>query len=304
MYRSLLVPLDGSSFAEQALPLAAGDLRPLGRRACTSCWFTTRSPPCRATANAALLDQSIDRCIAAAGGRVPGSRGAPARRQRRRGHDPADRRAGRPQPRGLCPRRRGSSSSSSPRMVGACSAASGSAALPTGWCASSTCRCWSCGRMPPAARRPPRCCGMIVVPLDGSPLAEAVLEPAMQLGELLGAEFILYRAVVELPPDAQLPYPAVMLIPEQTEVTSVLEQQAAAISTIWRGASRARPPRRDRGRGDDRSSGGHLDLGRAPWGRPHCPGDARPRRRYPASPRERGRQAAALGERATDRLAA
>ena len=66
----------------------------------------------------------------------------------------------------------------------------------------------------------------IVVPLDGSPLAEAVLEPATQLGGLLGAEFILYRAVVVLPP-MHLPYPAVMLVPEQTEVTSVLEQQAA-----------------------------------------------------------------------------
>jgi nucleotide-binding universal stress UspA family protein len=65
----------------------------------------------------------------------------------------------------------------------------------------------------------------ILIPLDGSPLAEAVLEPATQLGDMLGAEYTLFRAVV-LPPPLQLPYPAVMIIPEQTPVTSVLREQA------------------------------------------------------------------------------
>jgi len=65
----------------------------------------------------------------------------------------------------------------------------------------------------------------VVVPLDGSPLAESVLEPAMRFGQLLGAEFTLFRAVV-VPPPVQLPYPAVMIMPEQTPVTSVLEQEA------------------------------------------------------------------------------
>jgi len=79
----------------------------------------------------------------------------------------------------------------------------------------------------------------IVVPLDGSALAEAVLEPAVQFGELLGAEYILYRAVVALRP-APLPYPAVMLIPEPTEVTSILEQQASRYLDDVAGTLRAR----------------------------------------------------------------
>jgi len=73
---------------------------------------------------------------------------------------------------------------------------------------------------PPASRL-----RRIVIPLDGSPLAEAVLEPATRFGELLGAEFTLLRGVVR-PAPVQLPYPAVTLIPEQTEVTSALQQQA------------------------------------------------------------------------------
>jgi nucleotide-binding universal stress UspA family protein len=66
----------------------------------------------------------------------------------------------------------------------------------------------------------------IMVPLDGSPLAEAVLGPALRLGELLGAQFTLYSAVVQTPP-IQLPYPGIMVIPEQPAVTSMLERQAA-----------------------------------------------------------------------------
>jgi nucleotide-binding universal stress UspA family protein len=53
----------------------------------------------------------------------------------------------------------------------------------------------------------------ILVPLDGSPLAASMVEPAVRFGELLGAEFTLFRAVV-LPPPVWLPVPGVIMPPE------------------------------------------------------------------------------------------
>ena len=53
----------------------------------------------------------------------------------------------------------------------------------------------------------------ILVPLDGSPLAAAMVEPATRFGELLGAEFTLFRAVV-VPPPVWLPVPGIVMPPE------------------------------------------------------------------------------------------
>jgi nucleotide-binding universal stress UspA family protein len=47
--------------------------------------------------------------------------------------------------------------------------------------------------------RPPR----ILVPLDGSPLAEAALDPAGELAEALGAELLLLQVIEPLPPRAK-----------------------------------------------------------------------------------------------------
>src|SRR5262249_19392216 len=44
----------------------------------------------------------------------------------------------------------------------------------------------------------------ILVPLDGSPLAETILEPAVALGSLLEAEYLLVRVI---PPLEPLAYP-------------------------------------------------------------------------------------------------
>jgi nucleotide-binding universal stress UspA family protein len=64
---------------------------------------------------------------------------------------------------------------------------------------------------PQASRGVPSAAAMrrILIPLDGSPLAATVIEPAIRLGELLGAEFTLFRAVV-LPPPVWLPFPGVI----------------------------------------------------------------------------------------------
>ena len=64
----------------------------------------------------------------------------------------------------------------------------------------------------------------ILIPLDGSPLAATVLEPATRLGELLGAEFTLLRALVLLPP-VILPFPGV--VPPELTVTSTTQQLEA-----------------------------------------------------------------------------
>jgi nucleotide-binding universal stress UspA family protein len=65
----------------------------------------------------------------------------------------------------------------------------------------------------------------IVVPLDGSPLAEAALEPAAQFAGVLGAGLTLYRAILQAAP-LLLPYPGVAVMPEQVALTPVLEEEA------------------------------------------------------------------------------
>ncbi|MBP2647831.1 MAG: UspA domain protein [Gemmatimonadetes bacterium] len=65
----------------------------------------------------------------------------------------------------------------------------------------------------------------VLVPLDGSPLAAAMIEPATSFGELLGAEFMLYRAVV-LPPPVWLPLPGVIIPPEDAGTPTKLELEA------------------------------------------------------------------------------
>lgn len=65
----------------------------------------------------------------------------------------------------------------------------------------------------------------ILIPLDGSPLAASVLEPATSLGELLGAEFTLLRAVVLAPP-VVLPFPGVIVPPEAAGDSTKLQLEA------------------------------------------------------------------------------
>jgi nucleotide-binding universal stress UspA family protein len=65
----------------------------------------------------------------------------------------------------------------------------------------------------------------ILIPLDGSPLAATVIEPATRLGELLGAEFTLFRAVV-LPPPVWLPFPGIVVAPEAPGATTAQQLDA------------------------------------------------------------------------------
>lgn len=65
----------------------------------------------------------------------------------------------------------------------------------------------------------------ILVPLDGSPLAAAMVEPVSRFGQLLGAEFTLFRAVV-LPPLVWLPLPGVIMPPEVAGMPARLELEA------------------------------------------------------------------------------
>ena len=65
----------------------------------------------------------------------------------------------------------------------------------------------------------------VLIPLDGSPLAATVLQPATSLGELLGAEFTLFRAVVLAPP-VVLPFPGVIIPPEATATTTTQQLDA------------------------------------------------------------------------------
>jgi nucleotide-binding universal stress UspA family protein len=65
----------------------------------------------------------------------------------------------------------------------------------------------------------------ILIPLDGSPLAENVLEPAMALGKLVGAEYTLLHAVVPVPvitPEATVSAATVM----DLELTNKLESDS------------------------------------------------------------------------------
>jgi nucleotide-binding universal stress UspA family protein len=62
----------------------------------------------------------------------------------------------------------------------------------------------------------------ILIPLDGSPLAEKILEPAIALGTLGGAEYTLFHAVVPVPvitPDATVAAASVL----DLELTQKLE---------------------------------------------------------------------------------
>jgi nucleotide-binding universal stress UspA family protein len=65
----------------------------------------------------------------------------------------------------------------------------------------------------------------ILIPLDGSPLAATVIEPATRLGELLGAEFTLFRAVVLSPP-VWLPFPGIVVAPEAPGATTAQQLDA------------------------------------------------------------------------------
>jgi nucleotide-binding universal stress UspA family protein len=65
----------------------------------------------------------------------------------------------------------------------------------------------------------------ILIPLDGSPLAATVIGPATRLGELLGAKFTLFRAVV-LPPPVWLPFPGIVVAPEVPSATTAQQLDA------------------------------------------------------------------------------
>jgi nucleotide-binding universal stress UspA family protein len=67
----------------------------------------------------------------------------------------------------------------------------------------------------------------ILIPLDGSPLAEKILEPAIALGTLSGAEYTLFHTVVPVPvitPDATIAAASVM----DLELTDKLESDSRA----------------------------------------------------------------------------
>jgi nucleotide-binding universal stress UspA family protein len=65
----------------------------------------------------------------------------------------------------------------------------------------------------------------VLIPLDGSPLAASVLGPAIHFGELLGAQFTLFRAVV-LPPPVWLPFPGVAIPPQATSAPTAAQLEA------------------------------------------------------------------------------
>ncbi len=65
----------------------------------------------------------------------------------------------------------------------------------------------------------------ILIPLDGSPLAASVIGPAIHFGELLGAQFTLFRAVV-LPPPVWLPFPGIVVAPEAPSATTAQQLDA------------------------------------------------------------------------------
>jgi nucleotide-binding universal stress UspA family protein len=65
----------------------------------------------------------------------------------------------------------------------------------------------------------------ILIPLDGSPLAEKILEPAIALGTLAGAEYTLFHVVVPVPivtPDATISAASVL----DLELTEKLESDS------------------------------------------------------------------------------
>ena len=63
------------------------------------------------------------------------------------------------------------------------------------WCAQMTFRSYSAANGSPSDYAHPPSLKKILVPLDGSSLAEQILEPALVLGELMQAEYTLLRVV-------------------------------------------------------------------------------------------------------------
>jgi nucleotide-binding universal stress UspA family protein len=65
----------------------------------------------------------------------------------------------------------------------------------------------------------------ILVPLDGSPLAEAILDPAMELASLAGAELMLVQVIQPLAPPLEAPVAPPLRFDE--ELTSLRRKEAA-----------------------------------------------------------------------------
>lgn len=223
MYRSLLVPLDGSTFAEQALPMAA---EIAGR--------------CRATLHIVLVHNSI--------AVVPGP-GEPVVL------DPAVDEAGRRQEEEYLSSVSASLASAAFSVTTALLdgptaqtiadharthaidlvvlTTHGRGLLSRFWIGSVADRLVRQLEQPVLLVRPqssrgapsPAMIRRVMIPLDGSQLAAAMVEPAAQFAGLLGADLTLFRAVV-VPPPVWLPVPGVILPEDDAETPRKLELEA------------------------------------------------------------------------------
>jgi nucleotide-binding universal stress UspA family protein len=188
MYRSLLVPLDGSPFAEEALPLALD----LARRAGAELHLVSVAPPPRrhlfsgnTTPQRAPWQDYLDRAAAALRGRSP----VPVRTTVLEGAGVARQ------------------ISAHARAVGAdlvVMTTHGKGALSAFWLGSVTYELLHYLPLPALLVRPgawqerwglegaPK---HLLLPLDGTGPAEAILEPSAALGGLLDADFTLLRVI-------------------------------------------------------------------------------------------------------------
>jgi nucleotide-binding universal stress UspA family protein len=72
----------------------------------------------------------------------------------------------------------------------------------------------------------------ILLPLDGTPLAEQMIEPAVTLGQLMGADYTLLRVIKPMMPVdydasiAQLPQPTVVVCEQIHKVHEQVRQEA------------------------------------------------------------------------------
>ncbi len=196
MYRSLLVPLDGSPFAEHALPLALG----LARRAGAALQLVTVVNPLVAAYLGVPYDPELE---AVAGGRKHAYLDDTARRMRELSAVPVSTAVLEGAiPAALCAHTAGGDTD----LV--VMATHGRGPLSRFWLGSVADELVRRLPVPVLLVRPgegevdlaqePEL-GPVLVPLDGSPLAEEVLAPAGDLARLLGVNITLLRVVKPVP---------------------------------------------------------------------------------------------------------
>lgn len=194
MYRSLLVPLDGSPFAEQALPLALS----IAKRAKAvlhlvavvqpppASYFLAQTPPANLTTSwRAYLDQVVER--------VKNLSGMSATASLLEGE-------------AVAPRIRAHAEKIAADLV--VMSTHGRGALGQMWLGSVASELLECLGMPLLLLRPNAgpvrwesepTISHVLVPLDGSALAERVLAPAADIGSLMGADYTLLSAIPDIP---------------------------------------------------------------------------------------------------------